>query len=406
MTAILDVPSSTTPSPVPTIPPRPHLAKFDRPVVPALILLGLATGFVLLRLADAAHGNISAFVVAGSQFTSSHGVPHGLVVMPGAGYDGQFYYRFALSPFNQSVLVHGIHLDTLFRRQRIGYSILAWLVGFGQPGWIPAALVIVNVVGLGALGFLCGMWARSYGRHAMWGLLPAGYFGLVWSLSRDLTEITAVTFMVAGLVAVRSRRPILAAVAFSCGVLCRETIVVVVIALCITRVLPILRRMERPSLPDVAWLAPLATYGGWEVIERLRYGTFPLFSDRGNSGLPFVAVTKAVIYWLQHPNHDDHVQLIQMAVVASIVVLALCFMRSSSALPVEKLAFVLTLFLMASLSGEFWNSDPNQFRGLVEVFVLGCGILFGARRTPLVVLPAVGTAFLWLLIASLQIARI
>ena len=51
-------------------------------------------------------------------------------------------------------------------------------------------------------------------------------------------------------------------------------------------------------------------------------------------------------------------------------------MRTSSALPAEKLPFVLTLFLTASLSGEFWNSDPNQFRGLVEVFVLGSDILF------------------------------
>ena len=71
--------------------------------------------------------------------------------------------------------------------------------------------MVANVAAIGALGYLGAMIARQGGRHAAWGLLLPGYFGLVTSLSRDTAEPVDAAFLVAGLLAIRARRPALAA---------------------------------------------------------------------------------------------------------------------------------------------------------------------------------------------------
>ena len=182
---------------------RPAL---DSPLAPAGILLIAATCFVLLRVLVAGHGDISTFVQAGSQFVDPKLAPHGLAVRPGSGYDGQYYYRLALQPWNLSWNAHGITFDMALRRQRILYPWLTWISSAGRAALVPYMLVAVNVLGMAATGLFSGRWSQSLGRHALWGLLPAGYFGLVWSLSRDLTEITAMALVIAGIVAWRSSR--------------------------------------------------------------------------------------------------------------------------------------------------------------------------------------------------------
>ena len=77
-----------------------------------------------------------------------------------------------------------ITFDYALRRQRIVYSWLTWVFSGGQAVAVPYVLVGVNIVMLSLMGLFSEMWARSLGRHALWGLLPAGYFGMVWTLDR------------------------------------------------------------------------------------------------------------------------------------------------------------------------------------------------------------------------------
>ena len=241
-------------------------------MVPAAVLLVLATGFVLVRLAVAAHGDISNFVQAGTQFTNPAAVAHGLAVRAGAGYDGQFYYRLALQPWNLAWSAHGITFDYALRRQRILYPWLTWIMSGGQAAAVPYALVVVNIVMVALMGLFSGRWAQSLGRHALWGLLPAGYFGMVWTLDRDLTEITAITLVVAGIVAWRSSRFLLAGLAFSGAVLSRETAMLVVAALLVTRIVDVVRRRGGLGRQDVGVGSPTARLHGvaGDVPRRLR----------------------------------------------------------------------------------------------------------------------------------------
>ena len=381
---------------------RPRL---DSPVIPAGVLLVLATGFVLIRLAVAAHGDISNFVQAGTQFSNPTAVPHGLAVRAGAGYDGQFYYRLALQPWNLAWSAHGITFDYALRRQRIMYSWLAWIVSGGQAAAVPYALVVVNIVMVALMGLFSGRWAQSLGRHALWGLLPAGYFGMVWTLDRDLTEITAITLVVAGIVAWRSSRFLLAGLAFSGAVLSRETAMLVVAALLVTRFLELVRRRGGLGRQDVAWAAPLLVFTGWQAMCLAVYGRLPLTSENENAGKPLTGAFHAVVGWTEHPRLTNLLELIQLAVLVATIVLALLHLRDTRSSSFERLAFVFAILLLLALSSQIWNNDPRQFRTMADVFVLGSGVLLGAGSFRPLVLTAL-TWGVWLLLAAVSVKYI
>ena len=137
------------------------------PLAPALVLLVLAVLFVTARLQVAADGDVARFMLVSTRWADIDQLPPGIPVNP-RGYDGQFYYRFALDPADLSTAAHGIRLDTPLRRQRIGYPVLAWAVARGHPASVPAALVAVNVLGLALAGLLVGCWPAN------WAGIPSG----------------------------------------------------------------------------------------------------------------------------------------------------------------------------------------------------------------------------------------
>ena len=381
---------------------RPRL---NSPLAPAGVLLVLATGFVLVRLAVAAHGDISNFVQAGTQFSNPAVVPHGLAVRAGAGYDGQFYYRLALQPWNLAWSAHGVTFDYALRRQRILYSWLSWVFSGGQAAAVPVALVGVNIVMLALMGLFSGKWAQSLGRHALWGLLPAGYFGMVWTLDRDLTEITAITLVVAGIVAWRSGRYVLAGLVFSAAVLSRETAMLVVAALLVTRFVEVVRRRGGLGRQDVAWAAPVLVFAGWQAMCLAVYGKLPLTSENENAGKPLTGASHAVIGWIEHPKLTNLLELVQLTIIVATVVLALLHLRDSRSSSFERLAFVFAVLLVLALSSQIWNDDPRQFRTMADVFVLGSGVLLGARSFRPLVLTAL-TWGVWILIAAVSVKYI
>jgi hypothetical protein len=332
-------------------------------------------------------------------------VPHGLAVRSGAGYDGQFYYRLALQPWDLAWSAHGITFDYALRRQRVMYSWLAWIVSGGQAAAVPTALVVVNIVMVALMGLFSGRWAQSLGRHALWGLLPAGYFGMVWTLDRDLTEITAITLVVAGIVAWRSGRFLLAGLVFSGAVLSRETAMLVVAALVATRIVELVRRRGGVGRQDVAWAAPLLVFTGWQALCLAVFGKLPLTSENENAGKPLTGAVHAVAGWLEHPRLTNLLELVQLAVIVAVVVLACMHLRDSRSSPFERLAFVFAVVLLLALSSQIWNDDPRQFRTMADVFVLGSGVLLGARSFRPLVLTTL-TWGVWFLVAAVSIKYI
>ena len=171
--------------------------KLDSPRATLLVVLGLYLVFFWTRL-DMFDGDVSRFVVAGDLFVTAADAPSNLAILSDSdGYDGQFYYRLALTPFTSDMVSHGVSFDggPAYRQQRIMYPLLAYLASLGQPLLAPMALVGVNLLSAALLGWLAGQLAQQYGCHALTGLGLALYPGLLLVFDRDLGELTEAMFL-------------------------------------------------------------------------------------------------------------------------------------------------------------------------------------------------------------------
>ena len=360
-------------------------SRTDRPAVTGLIALLAALGFVLARWQVWAHGNIGRFILVGHHFASSAQLPHGIPVAPTYGYDGQFFYRLALNPLNFNHTAYGITMDRPYRYMRIGYPAVTWLFSLGQHAAVPVVLVAVNIAAIGAMGYLGAVFARDGGWHALAGLLLPGYFGLLTSLSRDTAEPLAAACLLAGLLAVRARRPVLAALLLAYGALTRETVMVAVAAIAIVRVIGVLRRTQRPGRDDLAWVLPAVMFVAWQVVVKAATGSIPLLADGGrNAGAPFIAPFQALRNNLAHLNTHQFDQtdlwLLELAILVFFAIAALLSLRSTSAPVHERVALVLYLMEICIVTPSTWGSLDADLRSFIEVYLLAVIILLGTRR--------------------------
>jgi hypothetical protein len=357
----------------------------DRPLVVGLIALTWGLCFVLARLLLAADGNITKFVRAAAPYTHRDRVPTGLFVFPSDGYDGQFYYRLALDPANLHRSAFGITMDLPFRVQRIGYPALAWLVSLGQHGWLPVALVAVNVLALAAIGLVGAMIARDADRHALCGLLLAGYFGFCISIGCDLTEPLAAACLLGGVLAYRRQHPALAGLLFAYGSLTRETVMLVPLAIGLTRLIGACRGKARPARIDLAWCLPTIVFGTWQVILQTVTGTFILATSVGSNsggGLPFSGITDALLAnlgLLWPPTGAAYIWFLELATLAAFVLLAFASMRTAAVPGYEPVAFVAFSIELGVLSPDIWIGHAD-LRSIDEVYLFAVLILLGSAR--------------------------
>jgi hypothetical protein len=363
----------------------------NRPIVPAVIAFLAWLGYALARLEVWANGNISKFILLGSGrtgFTHAQQLPPGVVISdPGeAGYDGQFYYRLALDPFNWAKTAFGITMDQSYRYTRIGYPILAWLFSGGQHEAVPFVLVAINLVCVAAMAFLGGMFARDSGRHALWGLAFAAYFGLVISVGRDTAEPLAEACMLGGLLAYRRSRWVLSACVFAAGAITRETILFAPAAIAVTRLVAMARRRARPGLADLTWVVPALAYGIVELaVHFVVKGEFPLLANgQRNLGVPFRALYEALKYDFGHINiahlSPIDINLLEYATLGVFIAAGFAVLLVTTAPVHERLAFVFFVLELGLLSSQIWTSTFGDGRSLIEPYLMALILLFATPR--------------------------
>jgi len=361
------------------------LARLNRPAGVAAIVFLAAVVFVALRLVVAGSGDISHFVLATRvPFVNPATAPSGLSLIHGHPYDGEFYYRLALDPANLQKTAFGITLDIPFRLERIGYPFLAWLLAAGQAPLVPASLVLVNVLAMAAIGYLGAVVAVAAKRHALWGLLLPAYFGLWFSLARDLTEPVSAACLLAALLAYRRRRFVLAGGLFAYAALSRETALVAIAALALIRVLAIARGRARPGRADAAWTIPLVAFAAWQLIVWETTREVPLSSNlHENAGSPLHPLAHAVTTNLSrlsvhHPDND--IWIVELAVLLVVTLGAAASLRTTAAPDHERLGFALYLVQALFLSAYVYN-DLSDFRALTELYLFAVLVLLGSRRS-------------------------
>ncbi|MDA8263526.1 MAG: hypothetical protein M0Z47_11930 [Actinomycetota bacterium] len=342
--------------------------------------------YLIARLAVAAHGDIGALVVAGSNFVTGSQVPVHLPVVAGSGYDGQFYFRIAMAPFNFAPHALGVTLDGAFRLQRIGYPLVAWLLSFGSAHLLLYVLPLVNLAALAGLGWILARFAVASGKHPFFGLLTALYPGYAFSLGRDLTEPLAAFTLVLGLYLLERRRYLFSALSLSATVLTRETGTLVVMAIGISWLYGWLRQRGEGSQGGIflAAAVPTVVFAAWQAVVRSQAGHFVLagFAE-SNLGFPFGQMVTSVLDRLASPLETANLLwFLQLVGLCLVVVTSLVVLGRSRAPLWIKFGLVATLALMVSLAGGEWTGNAD-LRSLDQLWLLGWLILYRAPRLDL-----------------------
>ena len=366
-----------------------RLARLDRPLTAAAIAFGGWLVFVVARLTGWAHGQLSLFIASGTTYSHPALMRPRISHVKGKGYDGQFYYRFALDPVDWHLTAFGITIDHAYRYTRIGYSVAAWVLsGFGHGRVLPLVLVVVNLACVAAMAYLGAVLARDGGRHALWGLLFAAYFGLVVSVGRDTSEPLADACLLAGLIVYRRGRYVGAALLFGYAVFTNEPVLVLPVALGLTRLWEMWRRRARPGLADLPWVLPGCGYVALQLIQRLvvhsatgGLGAVGGVADASaNLTWPFTALVAGLdrdfhrMSWTHLGTYDYN--LIEFFVLTAFLVAGLLVLRSTTAPLYERVAFAgFVLIEVVCASSQFWYSIFGEGRTYVDAYVMAVVLL-------------------------------
>jgi hypothetical protein len=222
-----------------------------RLVRPACVVACLYLLFI--GLDSLLHGHSALYYVhIGPRFTlhDPHAAP---------GYDGQFYYRFALDPLHATPFLD----HPAYRYQRMIYPMIVGLLSLGQESLIPYMLLLVNFISI-VLG--TELLARLLIKQQLspWFSLAFGlYFGQATAFIFDTAEPLTYLFICLGLFLLSRQRSTGAALCMGLAVLSRETAILfplsyLVLCLLQKRWPDVLRFLLLSIAPTIAWYIVVA----------------------------------------------------------------------------------------------------------------------------------------------------
>ncbi len=353
------------------LPPRLLL-----PVVTGVLLhLSLIVGYVA-----AFHADLSALVCAAKEAVGRPPYEQIGTGFDRNGYDGQFYYLLARSPWRS----HALELDVpAVRHARILYPALCWTLSGGDARLLLWAMPSVNLLAIAALCGLGAWTARSAGMSPWWGTLLPFAVNAGMPLLRNLTDVWS-TLTVAALLVVWLRRgpwwsAMLCAAA---SLLAREqNIAVVLLALAFA----VWQRDKRWTLGLVAGVS---IWSAWLGVLRGFYGTWPLLPSDGHIGLPLSGLYYRCTHLASEPSSLALFHIVCLTTLVFQIGLAsrLWWTPGDRAIRLTALAgAALALLGGIRLFGDSW-SYPRVFSWLPLGVWFACVQL--RWRWPLVVLSA------------------
>lgn len=192
------------------------------------------------------------------------------------GYDGQYFYRYALAPFSadkpygKKVGDMGVKVDIpTYRRGRVVYPLAAWVLALGQAAAVPWTLILVNILAMVWLVHLTSRIADRFGQPVWTAYLPLLIGGLWMSLARDLADLPACALLAWAWWSLLNHRRGVFLLASTLLLLCREASAFHLFPAFVVLALQDFR--HRRWLPATSLVVPWSLWGGWTLFLRNLY---------------------------------------------------------------------------------------------------------------------------------------
>lgn len=359
------------------------------------------------------HGDFSYFIVAGSDFVDPHQTPSSVIIQPGQGYDGQFFYRYSLNPFNFLNPSYGIHVDLPpYRLQRITYPVLTWLMSLGgNPVMVPWMMVLLNVFAFIGIIFYTRKFIAVSGGLILHQYFPLLLCGLYMSLARDLSEILELFFFMGSIYYLFRYSYARFAIFATLTLLTRETSLIALFPLTVFAFLNCLKSRVKIK-PLIFLFIPYLFLFVWKYLVMLQTGTSQFVSATHNMSLPLVGLIEGFRSNLDWSSTKNRLQLIFWLMyflwqVAMTAIVLKSILHDSSVVSGRKRPFVITYIiwlLFASCFSAAIYSDDWSFVRLFSIFnMIGFVLLILQRYQIGTVFKVISLALVMLTIARLII---
>lgn len=234
----------------------------------------------------------SVFIVAGKQFAEEAKFPSSIKVFEDPGYDGQVYFKIALNLFSDTPDNGKAYQISSYRKQRILYPIVSWLVALGKPEALPTAMIITNCL------FFLGVWfiffciCKRYQINLLCSILPLLYSGFHMSLGRDLAEPMEAFLVLGVLFFISSKSSFLFCILATLSFLTKETTIVFILPITIFLILN-KYRCKTLNWKYLALLSsPYIIFFIWKCYLYYYLNEHSLILGTANFGFPFLGLFK------------------------------------------------------------------------------------------------------------------
>jgi hypothetical protein len=254
------------------------------------------------------------------------------------------------------------------------------MLSLGRVSWIPALLVIVNIIAAAAMAAFAGAFAKKFGLHALWGVILPLYPGFVLTFSRDLSEIVAAAFAMGAIWAAASRRNVTTALLLTAAVLTRETTLLLAVALAAVWLVDRILRRER-RVGAITFSLPIAVYAFWQIVLAMQWGVTPLRAGAPDRALPFVEYVRFLAAASFRRNQQERHYFLESFFLAAVVITIVLIWRRSRA-PLEwRLAWFGYLALFSILPHTIWLEDFGFLRIFADVFLVSAALIIPSNAS-------------------------
>jgi hypothetical protein len=214
------------------------------------------------------------------------------------GHDGKYFFVQANDPFVLEPESNaGLLERPLYRSQRMFYPLLAGAGGLLSPGAIVWALLVINVLAMGAGTWATAWIAQTMGVSPWWGLAFVLNPGFISELIIDGAGVVAAVAAFAAVGCILHRRLGLAILLLSVAALTREAMLIAAVG----SGLWWWRQSEESRKAVMIVAIPTAAVGLWALYLRWRIGWDSGVSEVEEIGWPFVGFFRAAETWIGDP---------------------------------------------------------------------------------------------------------
>lgn len=309
-------------------------------------------------------------------------------VSPAQHYDGTYYYAIARDP-----LLRGQEHTLIDQATyRYGHPLHGWLAGLlscGQARAVPAALLLLSLIGLALAGWGISRLAVHYDKSAWVGLVVAFSPGLLYAGTVDTTETLGAALIAVSFLAWLRQRFVAATLVLMMTCLDKEQYITVPIGLFVWEVVQAKRRRSRPDHSAAKLCAILSGPGAlsvWYVYVHARLQAWPWTYEPDNFGVPFVGWRRA--FAMAHSMANSDFAQSEIGTVTPAVLVATALIIAVGAVAALRLraifdATLIGLAVVTSMQGRNTLVFPHELFRTPAIAVLLAVVVLLTRPPPL-----------------------